>query len=348
MRELAGGKFELMTGLDADRQDDQRKRLDNNTGVSGDLVFDQDEKVQSTGAYLHGRYRVNDAWSLRAGVRYDHISFDVMDNFLSNGDDSGDIDFNEVSSSLALNYDFGSGVTFVSISTSFDTPTTTELANPDGSGGFNGSLDVQTAVNYEIGVKQSVDSFYYELALFHISLKDELVPFEVAAFPGRRFFANAGESSRDGFEAMLRWQGNSGLAAEFSYTFSDFRFENFVDADGNDFSGSRLPGLPRHFAYASLSVESEKGLFGRFDINYSGDLYAENANNVNVSSYVVGNIRFGFRAQAGRWRLEPYLGIYTLFDESYNNNIRINAFGACYFEPAPDRNYYAGIVMRFE
>jgi iron complex outermembrane receptor protein len=50
----------------------------------------------------------------------------------------------------------------------------------------------------------------------------------------------------------------------------------------------------------------------------------------------------------GRWQVEPYLGINNLFDESYNSNIRINAFGGRFFEPAPVRNYYAGIVMRFE
>ena len=85
---------------------------------------------------------------------------------------------------------------FGSFSTSFDTPTTTELANPDGSGGFNESLVAQTALNYEVGFKLSADSLYYELAVFHISLDDELVPFELAAFPGRTFFANAGKSSR--------------------------------------------------------------------------------------------------------------------------------------------------------
>jgi iron complex outermembrane receptor protein len=37
----------------------------------------------------------------------------------------------------------------------------------------------------------------------------------------------------------------------------------------------------------------------------------------------------------------------NLFNESYNSNIRINAFGGRYFEPAPERNIYAGLVIRF-
>jgi iron complex outermembrane recepter protein len=335
-------------GFDADRQDDRRQRYDNNAGTIGSLVFDQDEKVDSTGVFLHGQYRWSDAWSVRGGLRYDRVSFDVRDRYLINGDDSGARDFRELSSSFALNYEFTGGVVFASFSTSFDTPTTTELANPDGSGGFNEQLVAQTAANYELGFKRSATAFYYEVAAFHISLDDELVPFELAAFPGRTFFANAGKSSRHGIEAVARWQGESGLRAELSYTWSDFTFDEFLDDNGNDFAGKRLPGLPQHFAYASLSYDSEKNIYGTFEINYSGNLYANNANDVNVPSYVVGNIRFGYRGRAGRWRVEPYLGINNIFDESYNSNIRINAFGGRFFEPAPVRNYYAGIIMRFE
>jgi iron complex outermembrane recepter protein len=335
-------------GFDADRQDDRRQRYDNNAGTIGNLVFDQNENVDSTGVFLHGQYRWSDSWSLRGGLRYDRVSFDVRDRFLANGDDSGAKDFRELSSSFAINYEFTGGVMFASFSTSFDTPTTTELANPDGSGGFNELLVAQTAANYELGFKRSAKAFYYEVAAFHISLDDELVPFELAAFPGRTFFANAGKSSRHGIEAVARWQGESGLRAELSYTWSDFTFDEFLDDNGNDFAGKRLPGLPQHFAYASLSYDSEKNIYGTFEINYSGNLYANNANDVSVPSYVVGNIRFGYRGRAGRWRVEPYVGINNIFDESYNSNIRINAFGGRFFEPAPVRNYYAGIIMRFE
>jgi iron complex outermembrane receptor protein len=47
-------------------------------------------------------------------------------------------------------------------------------------------------------------------------------------------------------------------------------------------------------------------------------------------------------------RVSPFVGINNLFDESYNSNIRINAFGARYYEPAPDRNFYGGVTLTFE
>ena len=86
---------------------------------------------------------------------------------------------------------------------------------------------------------------------------------------------------------------------------------------------------------------------GTLEAFYSGSLYANNTNSANVSSYTVANLRLGYEFTSGSWRLRPYIGINNLFDESYNSNIRINAFGARYFEPAPERNYFAGVVVNF-
>ena len=345
---LANNALTLTAGFDLDEQEDRRKRFDNNEGVIEDLVFDQDEDVSSKGVYINSRLAVNERVGLHAGIRYDEIDFDVTDHYLDDGDDSGQIMFDETSPSLGLNVAAGGGSLFASWSRSFETPTTTELANPDGSGGFNESLKAQTADNMEIGFRNSQSNFYYEIVAFSIDLKDELVPYEVPAFPGRTFFANAGESSRRGLEGLVRWSGESGLGAELSYTVSDFKYDTFVDNNGNDFAGNTLPGVPQQFGFLRLSYDNGRGWFGAFDVVYSGSLYANNANNVEVDSYTTGNLRFGYRALAGRWHLEPYVGINNLFDETYNSNIRINAFGGRYYEPAPDRNYYAGIIARFQ
>jgi hypothetical protein len=39
----------------------------------------------------------------------------------------------------------------------------------------------------------------------------------------------------------------------------------------------------------------------------------------------------------------PFIGVNNLFDNQYSGNVRINAFGGRYFEPAPDRDVYAGM-----
>jgi iron complex outermembrane receptor protein len=244
--------FDLSVGFDIDRQDDERQRFDNQQGTLGPKVFDQNEKVDGNGLYVQSSYQLNDQWNLSAGLRYDEIDFDVTDHYLVNGDDSGEVSFDQGSYSLGLSFDLGSAVLFSNISSSFETPTTTELANPDGSGGFNESLDPQTAVNYEIGFKSGREDFYYEVAVFHIDLEDELVPFELAASPGRTFYSNAGKSSRTGIETALSWSSDTGLGIDASLTWSDFTFDEFVDDNGNDFSGSTLPGLPELFGYLGL------------------------------------------------------------------------------------------------
>jgi iron complex outermembrane receptor protein len=338
----------LTFGADLDRQDDDRKRYDNNEGVLGALVFDQNERVDSTGIFVNGRFAISDAWALLAGLRYDELSYDVTDRFLADGDDSGQLDFDEVSPSFAINYSMDSGVLFASYSSSFETPTTTELANPDGSGGFNSSLVAQTADNFELGFKKSNENLYYEIAVFTIDLEDELIPYELPAFPGRTFFVNAGSSKRDGIETALSWKNGSGFQVDASYTWSDFKFESFVDDNGNDFSGNQLPGLPRQFGYLGMSYYTDGGFSGTVETIYSGDLYANNANTVDVSSYTVVNLRLGYDFQNGNWLFRPYVGLNNLFDEAYNSNIRINAFGGRYFEPAPTRNFYAGVVVNFQ
>jgi iron complex outermembrane receptor protein len=46
--------------------------------------------------------------------------------------------------------------------------------------------------------------------------------------------------------------------------------------------------------------------------------------------------------------ISPFLGVNNLNDETYYGNIRINAAGARYYEPAPGSNAYAGIGVSFK
>ena len=341
-------QFELMLGFDIDRQNDDRKRFDNMQGVIGPLRLDQREKVDSKGVFAQSTYQFNPRWDMTAGLRYDDIKFDVSDRYLDDGDDSGEVSFDQLSYSFGLNRNLESGVVFAAIGSSFETPTTTELANPDGSGGFNQSLQPQTAVNYEIGFKSGTEQLYYEIAVFHIDLDDELVPYELPDSPGRTFYINAGKSTRNGIETAVSWSGSGGFGVDASLTWSDFKFDRFIDENGRDFSGSRLPGVPEYFAFLSFNYDNDAGFTATFETFYSGSLFANNSNSVKVPDYLVSSLRAGYEIRTAKLLLRPYVGINNLFNEKYNSNIRINAFGGRYYEPAPERNIYAGIVIRYQ
>ena len=336
--------FSLTTGFDIDRQDDDRKRFNNDSGKLGSMSFDQQEKVSSNGLFVQSRYDMGN-FSISSGIRYDEVKFDITDRFLSNGDDSGEIEFDAVSPSFGLNYVMDNGSIFASISSSFETPTTTELANPDTSGGFNALLKPQEANNIEIGYKSIKNDIYREIAVFNIDLNDELVPYELEEFPGRTFYSNVGKSSRKGIETLVSWSVKPNLTLDASYTYSDFSFDSFIDKNNKDFSGSKLPGLPESFAYFGIRFENENGLNMNFNLNYSGDLFANNANSVKVQAYTVSNFRLSYNISKRNWKILPYLGINNIFDTEFSSNIRINAFGSRYYEPAPERNSYLGITF---
>lgn len=348
LNELDSGKWNLTIGFDLDRQDDNRRRFDNNQGMLGNPVFDQGEQVDSTGIYVQNQYKINTAWAFNVGFRYDDIQYVVTDQFIADSDDSGRRDFSKASPSVSMSYRAGSNTFFTSYSSSFETPTTTELANPDGSGGFHQFINPQKADNYELGWRGTNQNFSYEFTGFHIDLKDELIPFELASSPGRTFYSNAGSSDRSGIELALSWTMGDSLRANVSYTWSEFEFDSFIDDKGNDFSEHHLPGLPRHFGYLGINYDSGKGLSAILESVYSGKLYTNTANTVQVNGYTVANFRVSQEFNQGNWVLRPYFGINNILNERYNSNIRINAFGSRFYEPAPGRNLYAGIVIRFE
>lgn len=339
----------LTVGVDLDAQNDDRQRFDNNLGTKGNMVFDQNEKVESVGAFVQDEFSLTRRLELTLGGRYDRFRFDVDDNFLADGDDSGKRTMDQFSPSAGILYSLGASTNlYANVSTAFETPTTTELANPDG-GGFNQNLDPQTATNYEIGVKGALGRRNrYELALFHIDVKDELVPFELASQPGRVFFENAGKSERRGIEASFTSEPVDGLVASLAYTYSDFTFKKFVDDNGNDFKGNQIPDIPDNLFNAGISYTHPAGLFAGADLLYSDKVFTNNANSAKSNAYTVANLRLGYNGYFGNWEFSPFVGVNNVTDQHYNDNVRINAFGGRYFEPAPERNWYGGFTLRYD
>ena len=336
----------IVIGLDYDAQRDHRKRFANNQGVIGALTTNQDEDVTTTGIYVQDVLDLTTTASLTLGGRYDDVDYEVNDRTGDGG--SGQRSFNHFSPVAGINWALREGVNlYGNISGSFDPPATTELANPDGPTGFNPQIDPQTATNYEIGVKGLLSGrLRYELALFHISVKDEIVPYELEG-SGQSFFQNAGKSTHDGVEAAVSMELLPGLIGTGTYTWSNFTFDEFSGLGGAVYDGNRIPGIPEQLFNLDLSWTHSSGFFAGWDMLYVGRFYADNANQVETDDYIVSNLRAGFRWTGGKWVLEPFVGVNNLFDKKYIGNVRLNASFGRYYEPAPERNVYAGVMLRY-
>jgi iron complex outermembrane receptor protein len=186
----------------------------------------------------------------------------------------------------------------------------------------------------------------YDLALFHIDVQDEIVPFELEG-SGQSFYRNAGRSTHDGLEASLVLELVPGLTGSAAYTWSDFRFDEFREPGGAIYDGNRIPGIPEHLLNIALDWTHASGFYAGWDLLYAGRFYADNANSVATGDYLVSNLRAGFRWERDRWSCEPFAGVNNLFDEDYMSNIRLNAAFGRYYEPAPGRNVYGGVRLSY-
>jgi iron complex outermembrane receptor protein len=339
-----GHDNQLVLGVDTQFQQDNRQRYNNHFGRKGALRLDEYETATNVGLFAQDEFELIHDLKATAGVRYDWLDFNTNDHFLSDGNDSGSRNYARLSVNGGLNYAWAHRQhVYANIANAFESPTFTEFANPDGGGGFNPRLSPQKAVNYEIGAKGEFGSRgRYQLDAFWIDVRDELVPFSDNG--DRTFYRNSARSRRQGIESKLSYDLGRDFSATVAYTVAQYEYRQYVDNSGHNYAGNRLPGIPEQTAFGELTWQRDDVGYATVDVHWAGSIYADDANKVRVAPRTVVNTRIGKTIDAGDDHMTVYLGVNNLFDKDYFDNIRINAYGGRYFEPAPGRTLYAGLT----
>ncbi len=337
----------LLVGVDYGIQNDDRRRFDNNSGNRGALTFNQLERVQSVGPFFRNEWRVIDNVDVVVGGRWDWLHYQVSDAFKIDGNQSGSRTLSQGSGTVGLVYHLNKQQQiYTNVATVFEAPTTTELLNnPAGLGGFNPNLNAQTSLSKELGLRGDSAGFQYEAAVFHISSRNEITPFELSSSPGRAFFRNTGQSRRIGVETRLASPEWKGLRGEVSYTYSDFQFQKFI-VDNNDLQGNAFPGIPTHRWEGLLRYAHSSGVFGQMHVQRVGTFYVNDTNTASNNAYNLGQLLVGWQKKHQWIEGSLFLGINNLFDAKYNSNTRINAAFDRYFEPGAPMNFFGGLRLR--
>lgn len=340
-------RAETHIGIDFGNQNDLRKRFNNIKGEIGDLVLNQYEKFKNLGIYLVNNFQIKN-FTINSGFRYDLNRIEMEDLISENINLHDQITLKSFNPSLGINFKINKNSrVFINTSSGFETPTLNEYsATPIGTG-FNKDLKSQKNMGYELGASlfNLSKKFSLDIVFFESVTNDEVLSYEDENFPDQKFYNNAGKSKRKGIEIAGLLKLNNTILSS-SYSSGDYYFKDFSE-NSNDFSGNKIPGIPKNIFTLSLEHRTKNNVFLNFNFKNIGEIYADNSNVTKIDKFNTLNFKMGKEFEVSKSVIYPYLIINNIFQSEYFDNIRINAFGGRYYEPAPKRTIFGGIRVTF-
>lgn len=362
---LAERPFTLTAGVNYDRMNEARKAFDNNAGIIGALVRNEDNTVFNFDQFAQAEWALAERWTVSGGLRHTSVKFKSEDFFISgaNGDDSGSISFSKTTPVAGVVFKVTPTLNFYgNVGKGFETPTFAELAyrSTDATvNGFNFDLKPAESNSYEVGVKAYVGtSTRVNAAVFRTDTENEIVVFSNSG--GRSVFQNVDSTTREGFELGIDSQFGNGVTGVLSYTFIDASFDNsfgtcvgfctsVAGPNATVPAGNSIPGIPSNMVYGELGWRyAPFGLSTALEARWVDKVFTNDLNDESADAYTVVNWRLGFEQRAGGLRMTEFLRVDNIFDEEYVGSVIVNEASRRYYEPAPGTNFTVGLAVNYQ
>jgi iron complex outermembrane receptor protein len=347
---LADGKLTTTAGIEYGRSSDARQGYENfigtQFGVKGALRRDEEDKVSNFDPYLQTEWQAG-AWQLSAGLRHSRVKVSVDDHFLSNGNDSGSLNYSHTTPVFSALYRLSPQLNaYVSAARGFETPTLNELFYSGTGGGFNFHLAPAQSTHLEGGVKARIsDGTRVNAAVFQVSTTDELVVDSSSG--GRTSYRNGGKTLRQGVELSLDSSWRHGLSTRLALTTLRAIYDQGY---GNVLKGSRLPGVPNANLYGELAWKDSADRYGAaLETIASSKIYVEDSNaDQPATGYGILNARVNASQQWRGWRFKQFARLNNLLDKNYVGSVIVGDTNKRYYEAAPQRNWLLGASALYQ
>jgi iron complex outermembrane receptor protein len=349
VRHIASGKLSTTAGIDYARSSDARQGFENfigaQFGLKGKLRRDEQDLVSSVDPYLQTEW-AQGPWVLTAGLRHSRMKVEVDDHYLSNGNDSGNLDFIRTTPVLGVLYKVSPALNvYVSAARGFETPTLNELFYSGAGGGFNFNLKPAQSTHVEAGAKAIVGgNARVNAAVFQVRTSDELVVDSSGG--GRTSYRNASKTLRQGVELSLDSTWSKGWSGHLAVTALRAVYDQGF---GAVLAGARLPGVPNATLYGDLAWTDTADRFSvALETVASSKAFAEDTNTeIPALGYAIVNARIQAKQKAGAWRLKQFLRLNNLLDRRYVGSLIVGDNNKRFYEAAPGRNWLVGVSAQY-
>jgi iron complex outermembrane receptor protein len=352
----AWSALRLVTGAALDIQQENRRGFENFTGSGSSQVLGvtgKPRRIETNHAnardvYVQAELDLASSLTASAGLRHGRLNVNSADKYLSNGDDSGSLAFGYTTPVAALRWQPSANWSlYASAARGYESPTLNELAyRPDGSPGFNTSLQAQRSRQFEIGSKWRDVALGLSLdaALFKADTDDEISVQTNAG--GRSTFQNVGRTKRQGLELDLRWRINPVWRTQISATVLDATYrDNFVTCTAVPCNaptvpvaaGNRIAGTLPRSGFAELVWTPAATEFA-LEARGQGRQPVNDINSDFAGGYGLLSLRAVWHADFSDGRLELLGRLDNLADRRVSGSVIVGETNQRYFEPAAGRS----------
>ena len=325
--------------------------------VLGEALSNNEQDRNYANFFGQLNLELSEKLKIETGFNLNMTNYSLTDLFVQDEiDQTGDYRFKSIfSPRIGISYEVVNRKNlYTSISHGFSIPTVAETLTPEGQ--INTRLKPETGINYEIGFKGNWlnNALYTEVALYSIQIANLLVAQRVAE--DRYVGINAGKTNHNGIEFFASYRLRVFSKILFkpyaNAAFNFFEFEEFLNRD-LDFSGNKLPGVPRSTVNLGLDVRFENNFSFYGNLLAVGEIPLNDANSIFTDTYKVFNLKVAYDWKLLQdFKIRFAAGINNVFDEKYAASVLPNAvgFGAAaprYYYPGNPRNYFGEIGLNY-
>ncbi|QDW28114.1 TonB-dependent receptor [Pedobacter sp. KBS0701] len=345
-------KFNAQIGLESSATKSQIKNFDNNGGEATKMQASDRLKASQDFAYFMLNFDISNKFLIELASSLNFYRYNYESYFpivIASKQRKFDARFMpKAAVSYLITSDFSARA---SISKGYSPPTIAEVRSSDNN--INNNLQAELGWNYELGLRYKTKNkrFYATGNLFTYRLKDAIV--RRLNQNDAEYFINAGGTKQQGIELettlwIIRNDDSflTGLQWRSNYTFSHFRFENFVNGTIT-FSGNKLTGVPESILVNSLEFNFPKAFYLFVQHNYTASIPLNDNNTVFAKRYHLVESKLGIRnLSVNKIHLDLFAGVNNLLNMKYSLGNDLNATNGRYFNPAPGINFYTGLSIQ--
>ena len=323
---------------------------DNNKGVSGDPQAKDNLDNDVYNIFYRAQVEPLPGWSIEASMGLNKNKIRYKQRYPITNEGTGAISFDtEWMPRLASSYQLNNQLAIrASIASGYSTPTIAEVRSSNNQ--INTALQAEKGINWETGMKwkSSNNRYIIDLTAYQYNMDNGIIR-QVDA-NGAEYYSNAAKMNQNGLE-LSGWSHLPVGAKALRYinyqtglTYNHYRFEDYKVGD-KDYSNNRMTAVPNWVWTNAIQFQLGSSLDLNINHNYTSSLPLDDANTVFAEKYHLLQAKVAWTQPLKNHVVKVFVGADNLLNEKYSLGNDINAFGGRYFNAAPTRNYYAGVLF---